>query len=64
MYFASRRFCAEHADMPSFARWILRMRPRPTQPNRALLLTNAEDFGSDRCAVAFYLSVRSRTPTR
>jgi hypothetical protein len=32
--------------------------------NPALLLTNAGDFGSGRCATAFYLSVRSRTPFR
>jgi putative transposase len=29
------------------------------QPNAALLLTNADDVGSVRCADAFYLSVRS-----
>ena len=29
--------------------------------NKALLLTNADDLGSDRGAVAFYLSVRNNT---
>jgi hypothetical protein len=32
--------------------------------NQALLLTNADDFGSGRSAAAVNLSLRSRTPIR
>jgi len=33
-------------------------------PNQRLLLPNAEDFGSARCANAFYRSVCSRSASR
>jgi Gas vesicle protein len=37
---------------------------RHPPPNPALLLANADDFGSGGGAAAFHLSVRSRTPIR
>jgi len=43
--------------------WINGLK-RYTLPNPALLLTNADDLGSVRCADAFYLSARSRTRFR